>query len=63
MNMIEIGLAIRDARKQRKLTRDKLAELSGLSRARIEALGLGAEEGEIVNMRGVKGADEEDGVV
>ena len=42
----DIGNEIKNARKQRKLTREKLAELSGLSRARIEAL----ENGRVSDM-------------
>ena len=46
IDLNDIGNEIKNARKQRKLTREKLAELSGLSRARIEAL----ENGRVSDM-------------
>jgi transcriptional regulator with XRE-family HTH domain len=41
MNMIEIGLAIRDARKQRKLTQHQLGKLLGMSRATLSGIETG----------------------
>jgi transcriptional regulator with XRE-family HTH domain len=41
MNMIEIGLAIREARKQRKLTQQQVAALLGMSRATISGIETG----------------------
>jgi HTH-type transcriptional regulator/antitoxin HipB len=41
MNMREIGLAIRDARKQRKLTQQQLGALLGMSRATISGIETG----------------------
>jgi len=41
MNMIEIGLAIRDARKQRKLTQHQLEKLLGMSRATLSGIETG----------------------
>jgi DNA-binding transcriptional regulator YiaG len=38
IDLIDLGNEIKNARRQRKLTREKLAELSGVSRARIESL-------------------------
>lgn len=46
IDLNDLGDEIKNARKQRKLTREKLAELSGLSRARIEAL----ENGRVADM-------------
>jgi transcriptional regulator with XRE-family HTH domain len=50
IDLNDLGGAIKIARKQRKLTREKLAEVSGVSRARIEAL----ENGRVSDM-GFKG--------
>ncbi|TIS49873.1 MAG: helix-turn-helix domain-containing protein [Mesorhizobium sp.] len=50
IDLNDLGNEIKNARKQRKLTREKLAELSGVSRARIEAL----ENGRVSDM-GFKG--------
>lgn len=50
IDLNDIGNEIKNARKQRKLTREKLAGLSGVSRARIEAL----ENGRVSDM-GFKG--------
>ena len=41
MNMVEIGLAVRDARKQRKLTQQQLGALLGMSRATISGIETG----------------------
>lgn len=41
MNMAEIGLAIRDARKKRKLTQQDLGKLLGMSRATISGIETG----------------------
>ena len=41
MSMIEIGLAVRDARKQRKLTQQQLGALLGMSRATISGIETG----------------------
>jgi HTH-type transcriptional regulator / antitoxin HipB len=41
MNMIEIGAAIRDARKQRQLTQQQLGEQLGMSRATISGIETG----------------------
>ena len=41
MSMTEIGLAIRDARKQRKLTQQQLGALLGMSRATISGIETG----------------------
>jgi transcriptional regulator with XRE-family HTH domain len=41
MNLIEIGLAIRSARKEAKLTQQQLAELLGMSRATISGIETG----------------------
>lgn len=38
IDFIDLGEEIKNARKERKMTRDQLAGLSGVSRARIEAL-------------------------
>lgn len=50
IDLNDLGNEIKNARKQRKLTREKLSELSGVSRARIEAL----ENGRVSDM-GFKG--------
>jgi transcriptional regulator with XRE-family HTH domain len=50
IDLIDLGNEIKNARRQRKLTRERLAELSGVSRARIEAL----ENGRVSDM-GFKG--------
>ena len=50
IDLIDLGNEIKNARRQRKLTREKLAELSGVSRARIESL----ENGRVSDM-GFKG--------
>lgn len=50
IDLNDLGNEIKNARKQRKLTREKLAELSGVSRARIEAF----ENGRVSDM-GFKG--------
>ncbi|MBZ9994241.1 helix-turn-helix domain-containing protein [Mesorhizobium sp. BH1-1-4] len=50
IDLIDLGNEIKNARRKRKLTREKLAELSGVSRARIEAL----ENGRVSDM-GFKG--------
>ena len=50
IDLNDLGNEIKNARKQRKLTREKLAEISGVSRARIEAL----ENGRVADM-GFKG--------
>ncbi|MBN9547449.1 MAG: helix-turn-helix domain-containing protein [Alphaproteobacteria bacterium] len=51
IDLNDLGNEIKNARKQCKLTREKLAEISGVSRARIEAL----ENGRVADMgfRGV----------
>jgi transcriptional regulator with XRE-family HTH domain len=41
MNMTEIGLAIREARKQRKLTQQQLGKLLGMSRATLSGIETG----------------------
>jgi transcriptional regulator with XRE-family HTH domain len=41
MNMIEIGWAIREARKQRKLTQQQLGKLLGMSRATLSGIETG----------------------
>ena len=41
MNLTEIGLAIRDARKRRKLTQQQLGALLGMSRATISGIETG----------------------
>ncbi|QKD19255.1 helix-turn-helix domain-containing protein [Mesorhizobium sp. NZP2077] len=46
IDLNDLGNEIKNARKQRKLAREKLAELSGVSRARIEAL----ENGRVSDM-------------
>lgn len=50
IDLVDLGTEIKNARRQRKLTREKLAELSGVSRARIESL----ENGRVSDM-GFKG--------